>query len=72
LRELRVSKVESPAFAQEPPVIEIKDRVAIIRYRGKERCERAMSIRTLARTVARGQKALDLHAAGDDHIIVDD
>lgn len=68
-----MSKAESPAFAQEPPVIEIQDRVAIIRYRcGKERCERAMSIRTLARSVARGQKALDLHAAGDDHIIVDD
>jgi hypothetical protein len=72
LQELRVSKVQSPAFAQEPPVIEIKDRVAIIRYRGKEHCERAMSIRTLGRTVERAQLALRRHASGDEHIVIDE
>jgi NaMN:DMB phosphoribosyltransferase len=68
-----MSKAEFAVFTQEPPVIEIKDRIVVVRYRsGKDCIERAMSIRTLARIVERGKEALRRHATGDEHIVIDE
>jgi NaMN:DMB phosphoribosyltransferase len=60
------------AFIQEAPIIEIKGGVAIIRYRGDPQGDRAMSVRTLARALERGQRALQRHAAGEENVIVDE
>jgi hypothetical protein len=71
--ESRVAPVSDfAAFVHEPPVIEIDERIAIIRYRGGTTPERAMSVRNLQRASDRIQKALRLHAAGESHILVDD
>lgn len=65
--------IQFTEFIEEPPVIEITGGVAIIRYRTGNCCaERAFSIKTLARAGERVQRALRMHAAGDDHVIVDD
>lgn len=61
---------ELATFVHEPPVIEIKGGIALVRYYGGG--ERAMSVKTLGRSVDRARRALRCHAAGDEHIIVDD
>lgn len=60
----------STIFSNEPPIIEIRDEVAIIHHNGQ--LERAMSVRSFTRWIDRGQKALRRHAAGEAHVIVDD
>lgn len=67
--ESHMPQAETANFIHEPPVIEITAGVVIIRYRDGER---AMSVKTLARAVDRGNRALQRHAAGDQNIIVDD
>jgi hypothetical protein len=58
-------------FMREPAVIEIRNGVAVIKY-PIEGVERAMSVKNLQRSVERAQKALRLHASGEDTIIIDD
>lgn len=60
-----------PGYLEEAPIIEINGGVAVARY-VKARIDRAMSVRTLARTTERCRRALERHAAGEDNIIVDD
>lgn len=59
------------AFIDEPPVIEINGGIVVVTYR-KAGTQRAMSVRTLRRTVERGERALARHATGEDHITVDE
>lgn len=59
------------AFVNDAPIIEIKGGVAFVRY-GNSGMDRAMSIQTFTRAVERGQRALRKHAAGDEHVLVDD
>lgn len=59
------------AFIDEPPIIEINGSIARIVYRRLDN-DRVMSVRTLKRIIERGTRALDRHATGEDHIIVDD
>lgn len=60
---------ELASFVHEPPIIEIAEKIAVVRHRGGG--ERAMSIRNLTRAGERIQRALRLHAAGEEHVIVD-
>jgi hypothetical protein len=60
-------------FIDQPPVVEIRGEVAIIRHAC--RCgdaERANPVSVLTRYMERGQRALRQHAAGEAHTIVDD
>jgi hypothetical protein len=59
------------AFIDEPPVIEINGGIARISYRRAD-IERVMSVRTLRRVVERGKRALERHAAGDEHVVIDE
>lgn len=68
-----MSTNEFIAFISEAPTIEISGGVAHVRDRsGNMRIDRAMSLKSLAKYVERGQRALKRHAEGDENIIVDD
>lgn len=60
-------------FVSEPPRIEISGGIATIQIRsGRDVTELVTTVCNLARSIERGQRALNCHAAGDDHIIIDD
>lgn len=64
---------EFVAHITEAPTVEIRDGVAHVRDRsGNMRIDRAMSVRSFAKYVERGQRALERHAAGDDNVCIDD
>ena len=61
------------AHISEAPTIEIRDGVAHVLDRsGPMRIERAMSVKSFAKYVERGQRALKRYADGEQSIIVDD
>lgn len=55
-----------------PPVIENRAGVVHVRYRGGDRAERTMSVKTLARSVERAQRALERYGRGEEDVVVDD
>lgn len=70
---LAIQSSEFVAHITEAPTIEIRDGVAHVRDRsGNLRIDRAMSIKSFAKYVERGRRALERHAAGDAIIVVDD
>jgi hypothetical protein len=63
---------EFPSFIDEPPIVSISGGVVFISYRASgARPERAMSLRTFERAIARGQRALERYAGRETDVIVD-
>jgi hypothetical protein len=63
----------SIAHMSDAPKIEISDGVVWFKSRsGGERTVETMSVKVLQKLVDRGHRALDLHAAGEQRVVVDD
>ena len=68
-----MGKHERIVFVTEAPIIEMRGGVVHIRYTSNgEATERTMSVKTFAKAIERGQRALDRYARGEENVIVDD